>query len=268
MECMEQDDLPPELRDLKFLVEEYVQRGLWVGRHHPMDDGFYDIRHGADRLRVADETLRFLRKGRRDPYQTLRDVPDLLDDSVSGLRRTKEALAESGYQELLDDHMDTLMSAVASENLPPEEEQALLALGFVELARTYPEVVDLVGQEWRNGSAKGLEVHREFRREPASAAIDTAIERIQQHASELREAGQRERDGVEQTPEVPRKKRKWWKGVGQIVQGASLAITDVGLAVGALKFPVSPETQTYGAVVSVSAGVGTIMNGVGDLWGE
>jgi hypothetical protein len=31
---------------------------------------------------------------------------------------------------------------------------------------------------------------------------------------------------------------------------------------------VSPEVQTYGAVVSVAGGVGKLMNGVGDLWGE
>ena len=67
---------------------------------------------------------------------------------------------------------------------------------------------------------------------------------------------------------LPTKERRWWKGLGQVVQGASIAVADVGMAVGAFKFPVSPETQTYGAVVSVAAGVGTIMNGVGDLWGE
>lgn len=264
---MNEPDLPPELRNVQFLVEEYVQRGLWVGRHHPMDDGFYVVRSGADRLRSADETLRYLRQSRRDPYRTLRDVPDLLDDAATGLQRTKDALDETGFLELLDDHIDTLMRAVSAENLPPEEEQALRALGFVELARIYPSLVDLVGEEWRSGNAKGLDVRREFRAAPASAALDTAVERIRQHATELREAGRQEGDTAEQQPE-PQKKRKWWKGVGQVVQGASLAITDVGLAVGALKFPVSPETQTYGAVVSISAGVGTIMNGVGDLWGE
>jgi hypothetical protein len=31
---------------------------------------------------------------------------------------------------------------------------------------------------------------------------------------------------------------------------------------------VSDETRTYGAIVSITAGFGTIMNGAGDLFGE
>jgi hypothetical protein len=64
------------------------------------------------------------------------------------------------------------------------------------------------------------------------------------------------------------KSRRWFKSLGQIAQGAALTIADVALAVGALKFPVSPETQTWGAVASVSTGVGTILGGVGDLRNE
>lgn len=69
-------------------------------------------------------------------------------------------------------------------------------------------------------------------------------------------------------PDVPRKHRRWWKGLGQIAEGAALAVADVGIAVGAFKLPVSPETQTYGLVVSAAAGMGKIMNGLGDLRGE
>ncbi|HEY6250872.1 MAG TPA: hypothetical protein VI685_13005, partial [Candidatus Angelobacter sp.] len=65
-----------------------------------------------------------------------------------------------------------------------------------------------------------------------------------------------------------KKSRRWFKGLGQIAQGASLSIANVALAVGILKFPVSPETQTWGAVASVATGVATVLSGIGDLRGE
>jgi len=47
-----------------------------------------------------------------------------------------------------------------------------------------------------------------------------------------------------------------------------MTLADVGLAVGAFPFPVSPETQSWGALASITAGVGSVMNGIGDLRGE
>ena len=69
-------------------------------------------------------------------------------------------------------------------------------------------------------------------------------------------------------PEKPRKKRRWWKGIGQVVQGAAVAAADIGLLIGILHFPVSAETRSYGLSCPSPAGFGTIMNGVGDLWRE
>jgi hypothetical protein len=71
-----------------------------------------------------------------------------------------------------------------------------------------------------------------------------------------------------QLAEAPKKSRRWFKGLGQIGQGTVLSIANVALAVGAIKFPVSPETQTWGALASVATGIGTVLNGVGDLLNE
>lgn len=48
----------------------------------------------------------------------------------------------------------------------------------------------------------------------------------------------------------------------EFLERLRVAIADVALAVGALKFPVSPETQTWGSVASVATGIGTILSGV------
>ena len=47
-----------------------------------------------------------------------------------------------------------------------------------------------------------------------------------------------------------------------------MSVADIALAAGALKFDVPDETRTWGTLVSVTAGVGTMMNGAGDLRGE
>jgi hypothetical protein len=56
--------------------------------------------------------------------------------------------------------------------------------------------------------------------------------------------------------------------LGKIGRGAGISIGDVCLAAGILKFPVSLETQTWGAIVSATTGVAMIMDGIGELRGE
>jgi hypothetical protein len=97
-------------------------------------------------------------------------------------------------------------------------------------------------------AAQSIEKHRAERREHAKDAPPTSAAPAQDRA--------------------PEKQRRWWKGLGQIVQGAAIAGADIGLAVGVLHIPAPKEGDTYGVVMSITAGVGTVMNGVGDLWGE
>ena len=72
------------------------------------------------------------------------------------------------------------------------------------------------------------------------AVIRSQNERLQVPAELASEQGSR------------RKERRWWKGIGQIVQGAAMSLADGALAVGALKFEVSDETKTWGALVIVN----------------
>jgi len=63
-------------------------------------------------------------------------------------------------------------------------------------------------------------------------------------------------------------KRRWFKGLGKVAQGSALTLADVGLAAGVLVLPVDPATQTWGAIVSSVTGVGTALDGLGELRGE
>lgn len=227
-----------------------------------------DVSYALDRLRQADEVLDFLRRSGRDPYRTLRDVDAVLGDAASGMSTLQRVLAETGFSELLDDHLDTLMRALSPETLPGYETALLEALGFPNLARTIKERANLLGVEWRNGSARGAAVASEYRQAPMSLATKMAEESIEKHRAERR-AHVDEADTAGRTQnEAPEKQRRWWKGLGQIVQGAAIAGADIGLAIGVLHVPIPAGGETYGVVMSVTAGAGTVMNGVGDLWGE
>ena len=254
-------------KQVEFLAEEYLRLARAHGRlrrHHMECD---EVSYALDHLRQADEVLDFLNRSGRDPYTTLRDVNELLRHAGSGLSAFETLLGDTGFSELLDDHLDTLMRALSAEALPGGEAELLDALGFPNLARTIQARTDLLGAEWRNGSARGGPVAHEYRRAPVSQGLKFARDSIEKHRAERERHD--ENDGETQSPtKAPEKQRRWWKVLGQIVQGAAIAGADIGLAIGVLHVPIPAGGETFGVVMSVTAGAGTVMNGVGDLWGE
>lgn len=159
----------------------------------------------------------------------------------------------------------------AWSNLPAEELVVLRTHGF-EISKD-----DLERAVYRVRQTARPSQHREI---TPSRALSAAGEALEEAAAtyQANEDAQREhlRMLARDENEAPRharnpperKQPRIFKGLGQIVQGAAMTVADVGLAVGAFHFPVSPETQSWGALASVTAGVGTVMNGVGDLRGE
>jgi hypothetical protein len=97
-----------------------------------------------------------------------------------------------------------------------------------------------------------------------SHQLKYTVEKLSEAQSEFKET---DKELIEKK-EKAKKSRRWFKGLGQIGQGAALSIGDIALAARMLTFPVSPETQTWGALVSATTGVGMILNGVGELRGE
>jgi hypothetical protein len=271
---MPEDPQAPATR-AGYLAAKYIkQPSSRKRRRHPMDDRLWEFHESIERLRRADEVLEFLDRTERDPYTTLRSVDEVLSDVEYGLQNAQAALASSGFLDMLDDHLESVLTAVDPDLLPAAEAAILDELGFPRLARFVREEADLVGSEWRAGTARGLWVVREFREQPASRVFEVSIERVQRHRTEIREHAARiaeteqaGRTGRETEPQ-PRKSRRWWKGLGQIVEGATLAVADAGLAVGLYKVQIPEETQLAGTVISVGAGIGKVMNGVGDLLKE
>jgi hypothetical protein len=170
-------------RQVDLLAEEYLRLGqaqLRAKRHRIEWD---EVSYALDHLRQADEVLNFLRRSGRDPYATLRNVDEVLGDAESGLKGVQHVLDETGAEELLNDHLDTLMRALSAEALPGWEADVLDAWGFPDLARTIGARADLLGDEWRNGTASGVPVAGEFKRDPVTRAMEAAGENIGKHRS-------------------------------------------------------------------------------------
>jgi hypothetical protein len=121
---------------------------------------------------------------------------------------------------------------------------------------------------------RGLDLAKAWVRKVERQNGDVSVrQELKNCEKELDQAKQKFRKGLEMedaepSQEVPKKSCRWFKGVGQIAQGSALSIAHVALAIGVLKLPVSAETQTCGAIASETKGIGTILNGVGDLRNE
>jgi hypothetical protein len=187
--------------------------------------------------------------------QKLRDTASETRSSVAFARHEME---QDGFLDALEAHPAEILDGLAPHHLPAVDREVLRDMGSVN-----PEA-DLAALVYR---AKGQKHRLEQRSREGS--IRQELRNAEERLAEVeREFDEFRRQGTDGNLKEPAKSRRWFKGLGQIAQGTALSIANAALALGVLKFPVSPETQTYGAMASVATGVGTILAGVGDLRNE
>ena len=188
-----------------------------------------------------------------DVYSTLRPerLRQAVNDVSNELRHSDRLLEETGFLDALDAHYDEIVEGLSAEDFPQEELRILKALGSDDPERDARALIFILKARRARFSGERTRVRNELSR---------VEEQVSAEAEAIRGDGDISPDA--------RKPRRWFKGLGQIAQGAALSLADVGLAIGVLHFPVSPETQTWGALVSVTTGVGTVLAGAGDLRGE
>jgi hypothetical protein len=249
---------------LTFLFERYVRHRLPRVRrrfhHHMMEEWYYHL----DQTQRASQVLRYIETNCDDDdeiYRTFtlerltRAVSDTRDSVEFGDRMVEEA----GFLDALEAHADDILGGLQVQHLPDADREVFREMGSpnpdLELRALVLRVK--ASRDRLRQSSRELSVRQQLKH---------AEERVAEAKQEFEKTRKAQQEGSEE--ERPTKSRRWFKGLGQIAQGAALSIADVALAAGALKFPVSPETQTWGAVASVATGVGTILNGVGDLRNE
>jgi hypothetical protein len=249
---------------LTFLFEHYVRPRLGRVRrrfhHHMMEEWVYHL----DQAQHALHVLRYIETNCDDDDDIYRTFTlERLTRAVSDTRNAVEfgdrMAEEAGFLDALEAHADDVLSGLQAQHLPDADREI-----FREMGSLNPDM------ELRALVLRAKSSRDRLRQNSRELSIRQQLKHAEERVGEAQQEFERMRKAQQEGPEKerPSKSRRWFKGLGQIAQGAALSIADVALAAGAPQFPVSPETQTWGAVASVTTGVGTILNGVGDLRNE
>lgn len=258
---------------LTFLFERYVRPRLGRVRrrfhHHMMEEWVYHI----DQAQRALHVLRYIETNCDDDddiYRTftLERLTRAVSDTHSAVVFGDRIAEEAGFLDALEAHADDILNGLQAQHLPDADREI-----FREMGSLNPDM------ELRALVLRAKSSRDRLRQDSCELSIRQQLKHAEERVTEAQQEFGKRRNAHEEEPREERpsrsrpwfkasQSRRWFKGLGQIAQGAALTIADVALATGALKFPVSPETQTWGAVASVTTGVGTILNGVGDLRNE
>jgi len=247
---------------MNYLFERYVRPRIPRLRshldHHMKDDVHYHLGEAERSARI----LRFIESDCDDDgdiYGTFKveRLARAISETRYSLSFSNRITEEGGFLEAYEEHETEILQGLQPEHLPKEDKEILREMGSMNPEAEIRGLVYLAKARLRKVERQNREV--------------SVRQELKNCAQELDQAEQKIRKGLEMKelePEVPKKSRRWFKGLGQIAQGSALSIADVALAIGVLKLPVSAETQTWGAIASVTTGIGTVLNGVGDLRNE
>lgn len=245
---------------LAFLFEHHVRPRLPRVRRrfhrHMMEEWQYHL----DQAQQSAQVLRFIEMHCLDVdeiYSTfkLRRLGRAVSETRHSLDFSKRVAEEAGFLDAFEDHAQQILSGLQPQHLPDIDKDVLRESGSIN-----PDV-ELRAMVLR---AKAVDLRVQGSRQ---ARVRDQMEHASARLGETEQLFSRDKD-QDSTADTPKLPRRWFKGLGQIAQGAAFSIANVALAVGAVQFPVSPETQTWGALASVATGIGTILNGIGDLRNE
>jgi hypothetical protein len=251
---------------MAFIFEKYVRpRGVRLRErfHHHMENEWQYHLYRAER---ATQWLRFLEAqcvSDEEVYETFKEhrLGRAVADTRESYNFANRAMEEAGFLDAYEANASAILSGLNPQHVPEVDRQLLREIGS---PNPELELLELVYQ------AKELLHKREFMHQETSIRqelknLEAQLERADRDFDALIKLTSETAESDRPSKPPRRKSRRWFKGLGQISQGAALSIANVALAVGALNFPVTPETRTWGAITSVVTGIGAILNGCGEL---
>jgi len=249
---------------LDTLVRRHVRPRLPRLRRRFHHDMMKEWHYHLDQAERSVRVFRFIEQNcdDGDVYETITAarVARAVSETKYSLDFSNQTVEESGFLDAFERHAGDILDGLRPDHLPDVDKEVIRETGspdadaelaeLVYCARGYRVRADCMSQE--------VSVRQQLRN------IAEQVGRIDKEFEEFKNS----RKNQEGDGKPPKKSRRWFKGLGQIGQGAALSIANVALAVGVIQFPVSPETQTWGALASVATGIGTIFTGVGELRNE
>ena len=247
---------------MSYLFERYIRPRLpklrrRMFRH--MEDEFHHHLNQAER---SARLLRFIETycdNDSDIYDTFNigRLSRAVSETRYSLEFNNRILDEGGFFDAYESHEQQILSCLSADHVPSEDKDVLREIGSVDPDNELRALVYAAKDRVRERSHRELSVRDELKN------CANRLEKAEKGLEALSKSKE-----AESNQNVTKKSRRWFKGVGQIAQGSALSIADVALAIGVLHLPVSSETQSWGAIGSVATGIGTILNGVGDLRAE
>jgi hypothetical protein len=249
---------------LEYVYNEYLRKSIHrVGRYfdHPKMSHHWEYEwRGLKRALHVIEYTQSCCDNEDDIYHTfkLERLRRAVDEIQDGVRWNNRLAREIGLLDALDQYYTELVSGLDAEDFPPEEFEMMREIGFHDPKRDLQGIICLLKMRQKE------KVSWQKEKMCVSRELERTVEILAAAQDDFKETDS-DSSGKSDPPKKP---RRWFKGLGKIGQGAAMSIADICLAAGVLKFPVSPETQTWGTLVSATAGTGLVLDGIGELRGE
>lgn len=252
-----------QLAVLKFLANEYLVPRF--GRRPPynsfLNSHMNEEWHAQFRnLAECVSTAKFIYANtwrEEDSASVLQpaEISKFVDHISTGLDFHNSVARTIGLFLCLDSHYNTIVKVIKPEYFPESEHNILRQLGYENPGEDLSAILFLMKERVQQRKSRPEQT--------LSEELDSTKVHLRKEAQAANLASKLsdEKSKFTRTP-------KWFKAAGQIAQGAALSIANLALALDILSLPVSPETKSYGALVSATTGVGQILSGIGDIRGE
>lgn len=219
---------------------------------HPFE--FHESSHEYEQILRAMRTLRFIESNFQDndeltKYFTPEYLKQILNAIESGLRLNERYLIDTGISEVIEKYFDEILAGIEIKDFPKADLTALRESGSVSPKSELQFSITRIKKE------------RTFSYESKNKRFSYDIKYSKERITEQKEQ-------ISNSNDKDKPKKRIFKGLGNITRGSILTFVDVSLLMGAWTIPLSPETTSVGAVVSITTGIGDIMSGVGEFRGE
>lgn len=248
---------------IKYIYQEYIERRLdkhTIKQWHQMEDPRYYV----DRLLRTMQAVRFIREYVDCDHDigrlfTPAMITRIFEDARSGSYENQRLLIDTGIADIIQDYFGEIVDGMTVDHFPKEDFDILRQSGSQDPHLEITAIVHLIKSRkeqllWRNND----NVRFSHRLEQVTKEIEKILASLPKEPPEHDEKQDKQ----------PAVNRAIFKGVGSIIQGTLMTITNITLAAGVWNVPLPAETTTVGAVVSATSGIGMIFTGIGELLGE
>lgn len=182
----------------------------------------------------------------------LRDTVGRVQDAVETSNRL---VVDTEIADVIQDNFEEIVDGMSVEHFPKADFEVLRQGGSSDPHREIAATLYSLKARKEQFSRDGSQARFSQRLKEAEKRVHGIYELIPDEPNERQE-----------NPTAV--KRAVFKGLGSLVEGGLLVITDVTLVAGLWGTSVSPDMTTVGAVLSMTTGIGKSLTGIGELRGE